>query len=74
MAYSAAMFAALEENGYMDTNTGLISRVAKHLANSPNETINTAEFWHACIACSVDPDSFTQSDLDELQSILNRIT
>lgn len=68
------MLAAMEDEGYMDTSDGLINRVAKYLANSPNETIDTAEFRSACIACNVDPDSFTQSDLDKLQNKLNEIT
>ena len=42
-------------------------------ANSPNDTINTDEFRRACIACNVDPDSFTQSDFDKLQRKLNQI-
>ena len=66
--------AMMEDYGLMDTNTGLINRVARKLAESPNETIETAEFRSACIACGVDPDSFTQSDLDQLQRKLNEIT
>lgn len=61
------MLAAMEDEGYMDTSDELINRVAKYLANSPNDTIDTAEFRSACIACNVNPDSFTQSDLDKLQ-------
>ena len=68
------MLAAMEDEGYMDTSDGLINRVAKYLAKSPNDTIDTAEFRRACIACNVDPDSFTQSDLDKLQKKLNKIT
>ena len=44
------MLAAMEEEGYMDTSDGLINRVAKYLAKSPNDTIDTAEFRSACIA------------------------
>ena len=67
------MLAAMEEAGYMDTNEGLISRVVNHLAKSPNDVIDTAEFRSACYSCNVDPDSFTQSDLDRLQEKLNRL-
>lgn len=70
--YKPWMLAAMEEEGYMDTLDGLINRVAKYLANSPNDTIDTAEFRRACIACNVDPDSFTQSYLDKLQRKLNK--
>ncbi len=66
--------AAMEDYGLMDTNTGLINRVARTLAQSPNDTIDTAEFRSACHASGVDPDSFTQKDLAELQRKLNEIT
>ena len=64
----------MEDYGYMDTNTGLINRVARKLAQSPNDTIDTAEFRSACVSVGVDPDSFTASDLTQLQSKLNEIT
>ena len=72
MSYKPWMLAAMEEEGYMSTSTGCINRVAKYLSNSPNDTIDTAEFRRACIACNVDPDSFTQRDLDDLQEKLNK--
>ena len=74
MSYKAWHLAALEDFGYTDTNDGLINRVAYRLAKSNKETINTAEFRQACIACNVDPDSLTQSDLDKLQRKMNQIT
>ena len=66
--------AVLEDYGCMDTNDGLINRVARNLAASPNDSIDTEEFRQACIACNVDPDSFTQSDLEKLQRKLNQVT
>ncbi len=74
MGYKAWHLVAMEEHGYMDTNDGLINRVACYLAKSPNDTIDTAEFRQACIAGNVDPDSFTQSDLEKLQRKLNQLT
>lgn len=68
------MLTAMEEEGLMDTSEGCINRVAKYLAKSPNDTIDTAEFRSACIAYNVDPDSFSQSELDKLQKKLNEIT
>ena len=59
--------AAMEEAGYMDTSDG-------YLAKSRNDTIDTDEFRRACYACNVDPDSFTQSDLNKLQKELNKLT
>ena len=66
--------AMMEDYGLTDTGTGLVNRVARHLANSPNDTIDTAEFRTACFACGVDPDSFTQSDLEQLQRKLIELT
>ena len=66
--------AMMEDYGLMDTNTGLINRVARNLAQSPNSVIDTSEFRRACYSCGVDPDSFSQSDLEQLQRKLNEIT
>ncbi len=66
--------AMMEDYGLMDTDTGLINRVARQLAKSPNDIIDTAEFRSACVSCGADPDSFTQKDLDRLQKKLNEIT
>ena len=68
------MLVAMEEEGYMDTSDGLINRVAKYLAKSPNEQIDTAEFRRACIACNTNPSSFTERDLEKLQNKLNERT
>lgn len=64
------MLAAMEEKGYMTTNEGLISRVANYLSGSPNDIIETDEFRNACISCNVDPNSFSEEDLERLQSKL----
>ena len=61
------MLAMLEESGYGDTNEALLNRVARYLAASPNDIINTDEFQQSCLACGVDPDSFSEGDLEELQ-------
>ena len=70
MAFKPWMLAAMEEAGYMDTNEGLISRVANELNRSSGNVIDTAQFRSACVSVGVDPDSFTQSDLDRLQQKL----
>ena len=66
--------AMLEDYGLMDTNTGLINRVARQLAKSPNRVVENEEFRRTCLSCGVDPDSFTRSDLEQLQRKLNEIT
>lgn len=72
MSFKPWMLAAMEEEGYMDTSEGCINRVAKYLAKSQNDIIDTAEFRRVCYACNVDSDSFTQSDLEKLQRKLNK--
>ncbi len=74
MSFMPWHLAAMEERGYMDTNEGLINRVAYYLAKSPNDTIDMSEFRNECTACNVDPDSFTQEDLEKLQRKLNALT
>ncbi len=66
--------AVLEDYGYGDTDTALINRVARQLSKSDSDIIDNDEFGSACVACGVDPYSFTQMDLDELQKKLNQIT
>lgn len=72
--FEAWQFAALEEYRLTDTDTGLVNRVARRLAKSPHDTIDTEEFRSACYASGVDPDSFSQRDLEQLQRKLNEIT
>ena len=72
--FEAWQLAMMEDYGLMDTNTELINRVARRLAQSPNDTIDTAEFRRTCISSGVDPDSFSPQDLDQLQRKLNEIT
>ena len=74
MPYKTWHLVAMEEYGCTDTNEGLLNRVARYLSKSPNDTIDTGEFRRACIACNVDPDAFTQSDLGKLQRKLNQIS
>ena len=44
MPFKPWHLAAMEDYGYTDTNTGLINRVARYLAKSPNDTIGADEF------------------------------
>lgn len=64
---NAGILGQLEEHGYMDTNEGLIGRVANVLNQSSSDVIDTDEFRSACYKAGVDPDSFTEADLESLQ-------
>lgn len=72
--FEAWQLAMMEDYGLMDTNTGLINRVARRLAKSANDVIETEEFRAACYESGVDPDSFTQKDLEQLQRKLNELS
>ncbi len=65
---------AMEECGCVDTSEGCINRVARYLAQSPNDVIEAEEFRCACQTCGVNPDSFSQKDLKSLQAKLDRLT
>lgn len=73
MSFEAWQLAAMEEYGYMDTDTGRINRIARYLADSPNNVIETEEFRAACYACRIDPGSVTQSDIEKIQRKLNEL-
>lgn len=73
MAFKDWHLAVLEDYGFGDTDTALINRVARHLSKSESDVIDNDEFIEVCGACGVDPYSFTQKDLDELQRKLNQI-
>ena len=75
--YKAWQLAAIEAAGYMDTKVSSSEsnhRIANYLAEYGSDNIETDEFRDACIACSVDPDSITSSDLEEIQDILDDLT
>lgn len=73
MSFEAWQLAAMEEYGYMDTDTGRINRIARYLAESPNNVIETEEFFAACYSCKIDPSSVTQNDLEKIQRKLNEL-
>ena len=72
--FEAWHMAAAEEAGYGTTNTALINRVANYLAAYGSDNIENEEFIRACHACNVDPYSFTQKDLEQLQHRLNELS
>ncbi len=74
MGYKAWHMAAMEDYGYGTTGTALVNRVAHYLAEYGSENIDNTEFINACTACNVDPYSFTQEDMEQLQRKLNQLT
>ena len=74
MAFEPWMLAAMEDAGYMTTSHGLNMKVAHYLAKNGSDEIDSDEFSAACVACGVDPDSITGSDLEDIQNKLNKLT
>lgn len=69
-----AEMARAEELGLLDTSASLINRVANELtAICPPGPIQWAEFADACYACGVDPHSFTDADLAQLEKRMNEL-
>ena len=68
-AWKMAMFDAAGYNGIRPDH---IEAVAAEIEKLPQDVIDTADFKRACYRAGVDPDNFTQRDLDELQDYLNR--
>ena len=72
MYFEPWMFAAMEDEGIMDTRTGRINKVAKFLANQDLDYIGNEEFISACNTCNVDLYSFDQEDIEKFgQKIRN---
>ena len=63
--------AAMDDAGYNGIREEHIDRVAESLLASGLTEIDRATFEHHCHKCGIDPDNFTQSDLDRLQEKLN---
>jgi hypothetical protein len=62
------MFAAMEDEGIMDTRTGRINRVAKFLVEQGLAYIGMDEFRQACYALGLDPAYFDGEDLGKIEA------
>lgn len=63
--------AAIDDAGYNGIRDGHIDRVAESLLSTGLTEIDRSTFDYHCHKCDVDPDNFTQADLDRLQEKLN---
>ena len=65
----------VEDDDYDEEHSRELNmRVAHYLAKYGSDEIYEMEFRRACIACEVDPDSITQSDINEIRSKLRELT
>lgn len=63
--------AAIDDAGYNGIRDEHIDRVAESLLSTGLTEIDRSTFDYHCHKCGVDPDNFTQADLDRLQEKLN---
>lgn len=72
MSFEPWQLALIDEAGYNGIHREHLERVAREIEKLPQDVIGTDEFRSACRRACVDPDNFTQSDLDALQDRLNQ--
>ena len=73
MHYEPWMLAAIDQAGYNGITDEHIATVAREIRLTGLTEISRQDFESACLRCSIDPDAFSQSDLDQLEDYLNDI-
>ena len=61
----------IDQAGYNGIRPEHIRRVGDELNKLPYDDLDESDFRSACIRAGVNPKTFTQSDLDDLQDYLN---
>ena len=63
--------AAIDDAGYNGIREEHIERVAKSLLSTGLTEIDRNTFEYHCKKCGIDPDNFTEDDLNRLEKRLN---
>ena len=63
--------AAIDDAGYNGIRDEHIEKVARVIEDSGMSHVGNEEFAWACRKCGIDPDTFTQADVDRLGDRLN---
>lgn len=63
--------AAIDRAGFNGIRDEHIEAVVEELLNTGLTEIDWETFCDACHSCGIDPNNFTQDDLDSLQEALN---
>lgn len=71
MSFVPWMLAAMDEAGYNGIRDEHIDAVANELRRTGETVIDTEAFNAACRRCGIEPENFTQRDLDRLQDMLD---
>ena len=72
MSFEPWQLSLIDEAGYNGIRREHLERVAREIEKLPQDVIGTEDFRSACRRACVDPDNFTQSDLNALQDLLNQ--
>lgn len=62
----------IDEAGYNGIRPEHIRRVGDELNKLPYDSLDVQDFRSACRCACIDPDNFTQSDIESLQDYLNQ--
>ena len=71
MGFEPWMLAAMDDAGFNGITDEHIRRVAGELQKIGWADIDLQTFDRACYAAGIDPENFTQEDLNELEDVLN---
>lgn len=71
MPYEPWMLAALDKAGYNGITDNHIDAVANEILKTGITQVSRQDFEAACHRCGVNPDNFSQDDLDALEDRLN---
>ena len=72
MGYEPWMLAAMDRAGYNGITDAHIEAVAREIMEAGIAQVTRKVFDEVCHRCGIDPDNFTQDDLDRLEEQLNR--
>lgn len=64
--------AAMDDSGYNGIREEHIERLADSLRSTGLSDIDRETFERHCRKCGIEPDNFTQDDLDRLEDELNK--
>ena len=71
MGFEPWMLAAMDDSGFNGITDEHIRRVAGELQKIGWADIDRQTFDRACYAVGIDPENFTQENLNELEDVLN---
>ena len=66
------MLGEMEEEGLLDTRESYINRLAKYFKENDYTDVGNDEFIEACRACGIDPYSFNEYELREIEKRANQ--